>query len=246
MKNFSLSPYSITFLFAFVMGFAVVYVLLRKKQVPRNVIGYLLGLALATTLFGSKFYGVITSGFTKTIFQTGTASLGGVIGLLTAVFLMGKIYPAGKPYFLQAASLAIPLMYGIAKIGCHFAGCCGGIAYYGPFARKYPVESVSDQMVISLVEYSVFPVQLLETIVFALIFLFCLWFYFRISERHAVSLVMILCGLAKALLEFLREEHVGKLFSVSQMVCAAFVLWGVIRILKQRKSSPLETDASRG
>jgi hypothetical protein len=47
---------------------------------------------------------------------------------------------------------------------------------------------------------------------------------------------MILCAVTKFSLEYLREEHIGKIISANQLVCAIFFVWGVVTIYKKRRN----------
>ena len=228
MKNITVSPYAVMFLLAFICSFVIVFILLRRKGFPVSFIGYSMFLNLVMTLTGAKLYTVITSGFRQSILTSGISSLGGVIGLLAGTFIFGLIYKAGQKILLQTYCLVIPLMYSIAKIGCYLVGCCHGIPYTGPLAISY------DNMVMQGGPY--FPVQLAETITFALIFLICLKIYFSEHNNYVVPLVMLLCAVGKFSLEYLREEHIGKILSANQLVCIGFALWGIVLILKNKQT----------
>ncbi len=228
MKDFTISPYAVMFLLSFICGFIIVFILLKKKGVPRNFIGYSMFLNLVMTLAGAKLYTVITSGFRQSILTSGISSLGGVIGLFAGTIIFGLIYKEGKKVFLQTYSLVVPLMYGIAKIGCYLVGCCHGIPYDGPLAVSY------DNIVIQGGPY--FPVQLAETITFVLIFLVCLRIFFSKHTNYVVPSVMILCALGKFSLEYLREEHIGKILSANQFTCIGFAIWGLILVIQNQKT----------
>lgn len=228
MKDFTISPYVVMFLLSFICSFIIVFLLLRRKGVPARFIGYSMFLNIVMILCGAKMYSVFTSGFRQSILTSGISSLGGVIGLFGGTIIFGRIYSEGRKLFLQTYSLVIPLMYGIAKIGCYLVGCCHGIPYAGPLAISY------DNIVIQGGPY--FPVQLTETITFVLIFLICLGIYFSKHSDYVVPVTMILCAAGKFSLEYLREEHIGKILSVNQFICICFMIWGIILIFKNKKT----------
>ncbi len=234
MPTFHISPYPFTFIASFICSFFIVFVLLRKKGIPGNYVGYSIFLNLLLILGGAKIYTVITSGFQQNLLNSGISSLGGVIGLFAGTIIFGFIYREGRTLFLQTYSLVIPLMYGIAKTGCYLMGCCHGIPYEGPLAVSY------DNQVVQGGPY--FPVQLAETVTFTLIFLVCLGIYFSRYSCHVVSAVMILCAIGKFSLEYLREEHIGKFLSANQWVCIGFVLWGIL-LIYHTQSRPANKEA---
>ena len=123
--------------------------------------------------------------------------------------------------------MVLPLMYGISKLGCFFAGCCHGIPYDGPLAVSY------DNQVLQGGPF--FPVQLAESICFLFIFLIGIYLHHR-RNRLVCPAVILLCATAKFSLEYLRQEHAGVVLSVNQAVCLCFFLLGCVEIrLKLQK-----------
>lgn len=224
MNDFQLSPYSITFLSAFVLAYIIDYFVLVKRAVPKRYIGYSLFLNTFLIIYGSRMYGVIVSGFKKNIFESGTASIGGLIGLILGTITIGLICKNERKFFFEAYILTIPLMYGISKLGCHFVGCCHGINYDRSFAVSYN-NAVT-------VGGPYFPVQLTESIVFTCIFILCAILYLAFDFKYHIPLVLGLCALAKFSLEYLREEHVGVFLSPNQLVCIMFFIIAIILSVK--------------
>lgn len=222
----AISPYSVTFVGAFIVSFAVVFLLLKKRGVPTNYIGYSILLNVVLILYGGKMFTVVTRGFQISIFTAGFSSLGGAIGLLVGIFVFGKIYPEGSTSLWEAYVTALPLLYGISKIGCYLVGCCHGISYEGPLAVVYDSDYMQGG--------PYFPVQLAESIGFLGIFVVGLLIYLRSNRRNLVPVIMILCATTKFSLDFLREEHLGKIVSVNQLVCIVFFFWGVITLIKNK------------
>jgi len=222
----AISPYSVTFVGAFIVSFAVVFLLLKKRGVPTNYIGYSILLNVVLILYGGKMFTVVTRGFQISIFTAGFSSLGGAIGLLVGIFVFGKIYPEGSTSLWEAYVTVLPLLYGISKIGCYLVGCCHGIAYEGPLAVVYDSDYMQGG--------PYFPVQLAESIGFLGIFAVGLLIYLRSNRRNLVPVIMILCATTKFSLDFLREEHLGKIVSVNQLVCIVFFFWGVITLIKNK------------
>jgi len=221
-----ISPYSITFAAAFVVSFTVVLLLLKKRRVPMNYIGYSMLLNIVLILYGAKMFSVMTSGFQISIFRAGFSSLGGAIGLLFGIYIFGKIYPVGRVALWEAYVTVLPLLYGISKFGCYLVGCCHGIPYDGPLSVVYDSQYMQGG--------PYFPVQLLESVAFICIFVVSLLIYLRGNRRNLVSVIMILCAFTKFSLDYLREEHLGKILSANQLVCMVFFLWGVITLIKNR------------
>ncbi len=234
IRDFSIEPYPVAFLLSFAAGLGFVSLLLRRRGQTLNIIRCSLALLLVMTLYGARLYGVVASGFQKNLLTSGTSSLGGAMGLLLAVFLMGKICPGVRKDLWLACCMALPLMYGIAKTGCFLAGCCYGIPYGGPLAVSYQNSRIQIG--------PVFPVQLLESAVFLLIFVVGLRLYRGKNSGGTASWMMLLCAAAKFGLEFLRQEHVGRLITGNQWVCGAFFLAAVISLLREGKFKVRKTS----
>ena len=62
--------------------------------------------------------------------------------------------------------LPLPLLYAVGKIGCFIAGCCYGIEYYGIGNVVYNYVPKSE-----IIGLHLFPIQIVESIVFFLIFI---------------------------------------------------------------------------
>ena len=224
-----LSPYAITFLLSFIISYSVAGKCFTIRKVPKNIICYSILLNLVLTIYGAKMYMVFVSGFQMNIFNSGISSMGGVIGMFAGMLTMGFIYKEGRRDLLETYALIIPLLYSISKIGCHISGCCHGISYNGPGAIRY------DNQVITGGPY--FPVQITESIVFLLIFILSLLLYLKRSNI-LLQLVVILCGASKFGLEFLREEHIGKILSANQIFCLMFIFLGFVIMGCGRKANP--------
>ena len=127
---------------------------------------------------------------------------------------------------------AIPLMYGISKIGCFLAGCCYGIKYNGPLSITYKY-SLSAPKNISLL-----PIQIIETITFILIYLYIS--KKKKENKNIIGITLLLCGLSKFLLDYLRMNHIDKILTVNQIVSIPFIIIGLILYFKEKSREFLD------
>ncbi len=188
-----------------VLGLGAYALSLKKKSVPANIIFYSVILELVISIYLALMTTYVLSGANG----YGLTSSGGAAGMLIGVFIMSKITPQYGKSFFDSCVLSLPLMYGIGKIGCAFAGCCGGIGYTGPLH-------------IGSERGDVFPIQALEAIVFLSIYAISLFLYLeeRFNSLHAA----IAYSFVKILLDFLREAHETKLITANQIMCLGIVL----------------------
>ena len=146
------------------------------------------------------------------------------------VLLYSKQFKKSLIELLCITVPAVPLMYSIGKIGCFVAGCCYGIRYDGPFSVTY-YYSLSAPKGVSL-----FPIQIVESIIFALIYIYIKFLQKKnISKQYTISITFILCGFFKFVLDFLRNSHINKILSTNQFVSIIFILIGIYMILKKRQ-----------
>ncbi|WP_026488122.1 prolipoprotein diacylglyceryl transferase family protein [Butyrivibrio sp. XBB1001] len=186
------------------IGFAVLRS--KRKGVPGNIIGYTVMLSVVLLLSLSIGVTFITSAG-EAIGLNGT---GAAVGIGLGIFTMAMITPQYKRELAGSFFMALPLMYGIGKIGCSFAGCCAGLPYHGAF-------SVSGREGIE-----VFPIQALEAAVFLLLFLGSVILDIRGHFKPVIAAIVYAC--AKILLDFLRDTHVEHIFSQNQIMCLVIVI----------------------
>lgn len=190
----NISPYSIMILLSMLAGLAAMYLLNQYKGIDKITAG----IDLITAMFLCPGCGLlltlITSGFTK----YGLSSLGGLAGIYLSVYITTLI--AHKSYYRQTmtatCTVILPLMYSVAKIGCHLAGCCRGVLY----------NNIR------------FPVQLTETITFAVIFISGLILYIK-NNKYTDDIIFITAIITKFMLDYLRESHENITISNTQILC---------------------------
>lgn len=184
--------------FVFGMGYATFD--LKKRDVPRNIRFYLLMMETSFVLY---------LGFMATFIQSrgkllGLNGSGGAVGLLLGVLVFSRITPQYKKEIMNAYIIVLPLMYGIGKIGCAFAGCCAGRSYNGLFSIHTEAEDL-------------FPVQALEAIVFILTFAMSV--YFKEKRSFDPLVAALIYSVLKVLLDFFRDTHPERFITTNQIMC---------------------------
>lgn len=162
--------------------------------------------------------------------ELGFSSLGGVIGGLIMLYLYSLLVKKDYKYMLILFMPSIPLMYAIGKIGCFVAGCCYGIPYDGIGHIVYHSSEVA------LLNTNLFPIQIVETIIFLIIFIYIISRYYK--NKFSIKLIMIeiiVCGIAKFLLDFLRYEHTVKVVTSNQIMCLLLVIFSGIYLIRLNK-----------
>lgn len=170
-------------------------------------------------IIGAKILNLYTNKkMALTLLTAGFSSYGGAIGILLSSYLFSKMI--SNFFILKSSILSLPLMYSISKLGCFFVGCCYGIPYKGLFNVTY----------LQGLNISLFPVQLVESIVFFLIFLVGIFYH---KKKYILEIIILLSACAKFLLEYLRYENIGKFICVNQVISLLLIF--IVLIIIQRK-----------
>ncbi len=211
----AISPYSIMIALAFIVGLYVQCHFNSNRGISRKTSFKLIMISPAASIICALLLTYYSSGGQ----YIGLSSMGGLVGMYIGVLLSSVV---NRNYgetrvMVENCTFALPLMYSISKIGCLFAGCCHGIEYNGFLSLHY----ISD----TGAEMAVFPVQLLETIAFFIIFVAGIVLY-KMHSRKSLYVTFGLSVSAKFILDFFRESHNGKVLSFNQLLCV--ILWAVM------------------
>ena len=216
----AISPYSIMIALAFIVGLYVQCRLNFNRGISRKTSFKLIMISPAASIICALLLTYYSSGGR----YIGLSSMGGLVGMYIGVLLSSVV---NRNYgeirvLAENCTFALPLMYSISKIGCLFAGCCCGIEYNGFLSLHYVTATGT--------EMTVFPVQLIETIVFFIIFVVGIVLY-KMHCRKSLYVILGLSVSAKFLLDFFRESHNGKVLSFNQILCLILLI--VIILLHQ-------------
>lgn len=158
---------------------------------------------------------------------------GGIItGVLVAILYCRK----KKLVFLEYFDLAAPsisLAQGFGRIGCFLAGCCYGRETDSFLGVVFPEGCMAPAGV------KLLPTQLLSSAGDFLITAILLWYYKRNNKTGNVgALYMLLYGVGRFLIEFLRSDDRGGIgmFSTSQWISFVIVAGAVALFAMNKKN----------
>lgn len=223
IPEFSRSPYALLVLLSVVAGFAVTVLRMRRYGVTKQTVFYTCLLTLICTLITSL---LVEFRMTSEGVRLGFSGLGAAVGMVAGVLMSGLII-RDKPDIIMASFVtSAPLMYGLAKTGCLFAGCCHGRPYTGPFAVVYHGSP----------ESTYFPVQIIDMAVFLALHVFALILTSKMRNKvHAVYIILAVMIPVRFLLEYLKDSHDGSLISSGQIsvLIAGAAVTGIITVWKK-------------
>lgn len=161
---------------------------------------------------------------------SGLVFFGGLYGCILTVLIYCRMKKMPL-YSVSAVIPAFPLFHAFGRIGCFFTGCCYGVPW------QYGITFVHSSIAPNGIP--LMPVQLMEA--FAELVFFLVLFLLRRRFFKALGLYLILYGITRFLLEFLRGDvirgFIGPL-SVSQWISLFSTALGfvLIFIFRERKA----------
>lgn len=200
-------PYMIMILLSIIIGTA--YICYRTQKLSNISTKYLfyIGFLNITAIIAC---GLLID---RTVYnRVSFNSTGGACGVIISGIASSLIFNSNKILKIEVSSL--PLMYSISKTGCTLAGCCGGRETHKTFGVKYINGSYDTN-------YYAVPIQLIEVITFAIIFIIFLKLYDKLSVYSMIAM----CCISKALLDCFRYTHNdGSIVSRNQIMCIVILL----------------------
>lgn len=221
------------------------FFVVKKTKQDLNDLIILEGYGILGGVFGAKLLYLIVSAneidwsrilepaYIDMLMRSGFVFYGGLIGALLAILLAGKIHKIDAPAYLQNFIFMLPLFHCFGRIGCFLTGCCYGIPYNGPLAVTFPAESLAVPGV------PLFPVQLAESFLLLLISLLLLYRILHGRNQNSVELYIILYGITRFSLEFLRYDSYRGIYfglSTSQWISMILVVIAVILLVRKKNS----------
>lgn len=206
--------YSLMILLSLIANIIIVMLISKKYSISKKEIICLLLYENIGIIGGAKLYTFIQKYEELkgqfAFLSLGLTAYGGIIGALIFLLLFSLQFKKSFKEILYIFMPSIPVMYGISKIGCYFSGCCNGIE----------------------INAYIFPVQIIESIVFILIFIYMLVKHTKNQfDLKALGISAVLCGCSKFVLDYFRYSHIGIVLSFNQIISIIVIIIGVIVII---------------
>ncbi len=120
----------------------------------------------------------------------------------------------------------VPIIHSFGRVGCFFAGCCFGIEYSGLGSITYTDPYCGAPLYISL-----FPVQLLSSFWYALLFLFLFFGYKKswFKPGQAALIYIIASSFERFMLDFIRGDRIlgYGVVSFNQWIAFTIFMFGI-------------------
>lgn len=169
----------------------------------------------------------------SSLMRYGFVFYGGLIGGILGYFFIKRYF---DKYLFDIFVMIIPLVHSFGRLGCFFTGCCYGIRYNSKLFSKIYINSK-----IAPNNVSLFPVQLVESFLNFLLFLFLFFYILKFFKNNKINkksytleIYLFFYSIFRFVLEFLRGDLVrGKIFyfSTSQFISIFLILFLFFKFL---------------
>lgn len=157
---------------------------------------------------------------------------GGLIGALVGFYIYCRLYKISLLPMLDLIAPSIPLIHGLGRIGCLFAGCCYGFPYNGPGHITFHLSQIAPH------DIALFPTQALESVLNFIICVLLLLYARRAHKQgHVLGIYIILYSIMRFVMEFFRGDMVrGYLLhlSTSQWISLLLLPLGIWMMVGKR------------
>ena len=213
IHRFKFPFYGIIIFLSIFIGIYYIYHNIKKEGCNNKQVLMYFIMYIPFAIICGKMYTIFAYGDSN-IITSGLSAYGGLIGVVIASIIFEKILPVdGK--IIKYTILSLPLVYGLSKIACAVAGCCGGIPYEGIFKVKYVNELNIWQ----------FPTQITEALVAIIIFIIC----HKLRKNKNINyIVLILVAITKFSLDFLRYDHINIAITKNQIFSIILLIITII------------------
>ncbi len=249
---FSLGPlsvrwYGLLFALSFLVGYQIMLKIFKNEGKSENdlndlvmymILGTVIGARLGHCLFYNPAYYLSDPIEILKVWKGGLASHGAAIGILIALYLYVKRKPHIK-YLWLIDRIVIPTALGgsFIRLGNLFNSEIIGMPTEVPWAFVFTsVDAVPRH-----------PAQLYEAIAYLLIFIFMIWYYFKLKGeiRHGyfLGLFLILVFTFRFFVEIIKENQTyfeeGMYFNMGQLLSIPLVIvGGVLVFFSFKKTLP--------
>ena len=188
------------------IGFCNAVILMRRSKVSWQTIALTCMLTIMCTMVCSCMASV---SITEDGISFSFSGLGAGVGMIIGIFISTLIFNEKNDHIITSFIVSAPLMYGIAKIGCFMAGCCHGKEYFGPLAVTYH----------NKYEGTYFPIQIVESVVYILIFVISLLLTLKMKNKiHVIAVIFAIILPVRFITEYFRYYNEGTLISKDQII----------------------------
>lgn len=168
--------------------------------------------------------------------------IGGVVTFLGIYFITRNKLTGRVTDILPIAPACITIAHAFGRLGCFFAGCCGGIQTDSWLGIKFPGDF-----------YKVYPTQLFEAIFLFILFAVIFILVYKKNFKYTFVIYLASYGVWRFLLEYIRGDDRGQFIgniSPSQfwsllMVVLAIPMFFLLKYLNKERAKELQLEREK-
>lgn len=232
MFNTSINIYAICIIVSLIVYFIVAIIVLKTYETKLDDIFTSIVFEFLFIIFGALLLTYINGILQYKKIIIGLSSSGGAIGAIFAIYFYCILFKKEISRYLITYIIPLPLAYGVAKLGCFFAGCCYGVYYNGIFSVTYNYSQSAP------IGVSLLPIQLIETMINTGIFIYLIYCFHRASNQYKklIGKCFILTSFFKFVTDYFRMSHINKyIFSLNQYICLIFLIIGCFLVHNKKQ-----------
>lgn len=179
----------------------------------------------------------------KQFLVAGRVVLGGVLGAIVAAIWVFRRFRLPVLAFMDAGIAGVVLGMAIGRLGCLMAGCC----YGAPTDMWWGItftEPLANELSGTPLGVALHPTQILQSLDSFLTMALLTWLFFRRTfDGQGIAIWMMLAGLSRFLIEFLRADARGGIagLATSQWIGLVMIVVGIVMLVKlPRKLTPIQ------
>lgn len=267
--DFVITTFGLMMVLSFFAGAWVLGRMYERYGYPKDMAWDVLAWIALGGIVGAKTYylalhwqDVVANPLGEIFSRGGLVWYGGLIGGVTAYYIQMRARKLPLSIMFDATAPALAVAYAVGRMGCFLVGDDYGRYTAGPFGIAFPKgsppstagylrsvgETVPQQFADSAV-ITVHPTQLYE-IALALVMFAVLWTVGKrtLQRGRLFALYMMLYGIERFMIEFVRAKGDRVLFDLSTSQVASMVLFaaGIFLWWQQRAAEPAGTTAKAG
>lgn len=238
VHNIKVPSYGLIVIFGVMICNLISLWITKKKQIDLASFLKVEMIGTLGSIVGARFLAVIShvlqwklaGDSIDNIFTSSYYYFGGLAGFFLALNIYMRKKQIDLELYIHNFLFVVPLLHFFWKIGCFMGGCCYGIPYGGFGAVVFPkdVNVLSGTMV--------FPIQLIEAVGVLVI---SVWIFVN-KDNQQISLVglfLLLYGIERLGLEFLRYHTNSVAFIIGSLCAAACAAVGIVFISNRRRNT---------
>lgn len=242
--DFKVHGYGTLIAIGFIIAMLVAEYRAKKNGLKEDAVIDIAIIAGVCGFLGAKFLYIIVSfdEFIKApiavLGSSGFVVYGGIIAGVAAAYIYCRIKKLNFLDYFDIVMPEIAIAQGFGRIGCFLAGCCYGRETDAWYGVVFPTDGHFAPGGVPLI-----PTQLISSagdfLIAIILIIVAIKLKNRLQSGNIGELYMILYGIGRFIIEFLRDDYRGEIgfMSTSQFISIFIILFGIVMFAFNKKKA---------